>query len=155
MPTANSRKITGKLLRLSKDEKNKEYLDQIYYALGNVYLAEKDTVQALAAYHKGIEKSTRNGVEKGVLQLTLGNLYWQQARYAEVQKAYAEAIGLIDKAHREYATITNRSEILDELVPHTNAIQLQDSLQHLARLPEAERMAAIENHSTSDSPGRS
>lgn len=144
MPTANSRKITGKLLRLSKDEKNKEYLDQIYYALGNVYLAEKDTVQALAAYHKGIEKSTRNGVEKGVLQLTLGNLYWQQARYAEAQKAYAEAIGLIDKAHREYATITNRSEILDELVPHTNAIQLQDSLQHLARLPEAERMAAIE-----------
>lgn len=92
MPTANSRKITGKLLRLSKDEKNKEYLDQIYYALGNVYLAEKDTVQALAAYHKGIEKSTRNGVEKGVLQLTLGNLYWQQARYAEAQKAYAEAI---------------------------------------------------------------
>ena len=73
-----------------------------------------------------------------------GNLYWQQARYAEAQKAYAEAIGLIDKAHREYATITNRSEILDELVPHTNAIQLQDSLQHLARLPEAERMAAIE-----------
>ena len=144
MPIANSRKITGKLLRLSKDEKNKEYLDQIYYALGNVYLAEKDTVQALAAYHKGIEKSTRNGVEKGVLQLTLGNLYWQQARYAEAQKAYAEAIGLIDKAHREYATITNRSEILDELVPHTNAIQLQDSLQHLARLPEAERMASIE-----------
>ena len=83
-------------------------------------------------------------MEKGILQLTLGNLYWQQARYAEAQKAYAEAIGLIDKAHREYATITNRSEILDELVPHTNAIQLQDSLQHLARLPEAERMVAIE-----------
>ena len=145
MPTANSRKITGKLLRLSKDEKNEEYLDQIYYALGNVYLAGKDTAQALSAYHKGIEKSTRNGVEKGILQLTLGNLYWQQARYAEAQKAYAEAIGLIDKTHREYADITTRSEILDELVPHTNTIQLQDSLQHLAGMPEAERMAVIEN----------
>ena len=137
MPTANSRKITGKLLRLSKDEKNEEYLDQIYYALGNVYLAGKDTAQALSAYHKGIEKSTRNGVEKGILQLTLGNLYWQQARYAEAQKAYAEAIGLIDKTHREYADITTRSEILDELVPHTKTIQLQDSLQHLAGMPEA------------------
>ena len=145
MPTANSRKITGKLLRLSKDEKNEEYLDQIYYALGNVYLAGKDTAQALSAYHKGIEKSTRNGVEKGILQLTLGNLYWQQARYAEAQKAYAEAIGLIDKTHREYADITTRSEILDELVPHTNTIQLQDSLQHLAGMPEADRMAVIEN----------
>jgi len=84
-------------------------------------------------------------VEKGILQLTLGNLYWQQARYAEAQKAYAEAIGLIDKTHREYADITTRSEILDELVPHTNTIQLQDSLQHLAGMPEAERMAVIEN----------
>lgn len=84
-------------------------------------------------------------MEKGILQLTLGNLYWQQARYAEAQKAYAEAIGLIDKTHREYADITTRSEILDELVPHTNTIQLQDSLQHLAGMPEAERMAVIEN----------
>lgn len=145
MPATNSRKITGKLLRLSKDEKNEEYLDQIYYALGNVYLAEKDTVQALAAYHKGIEKSKRNGVEKGILQLTLGNLYWQQARYAEAQKAYAEAIGLIDKTHKEYAIATTRSEILDELVPHTHTIHLQDSLQQLAGMPEEERLSVIKN----------
>ena len=52
---------------------------------------------------------------------------------------------MIDKTHREYADITTRSEILDELVPHTNTIQLQDSLQHLAGMPEAERMAVIEN----------
>lgn len=143
MPDANIRKITGKLVRMSKDEKNEEYLDQIYYALGNVCLAGKDTAQALAAYHKGVEKSKRNGVEKGILQLTLGNLYWQQARYAEAQKAYAEAIGLIDKTHREYDTATTRSEILDELVPHTSAIQLQDSLQHLAGMTEEERMAVI------------
>ena len=34
---------------------------------------------------------------------------------------------------------------MDELVPHTNTIQLQDSLQHLAGMPEAERMTVIEN----------
>ena len=34
---------------------------------------------------------------------------------------------------------------MDELVPHTNTIQLQDSLQHLAGMPEADRMAVIEN----------
>ena len=82
-------------------------------------------------------------MEKGVLQLTLGNLYWQQARYAEAQKAYAEAIGLIDKTHQEYDTATTRSEILDELVPHTTAIQLQDSLQRLAGMTEEERLTII------------
>lgn len=143
MPAANSHKVTAKLLRLSRDEKNEEYLDQIFYALGNVYLAEKDTAQALSAYHRGIEKSKRNGVEKGVLHLTLGNIYWQQARYADAQKAYAEAIGLTDKAHRDYELATTRSEILDELVPFTTAMQLQDSLQRLSAMPEGERLAVI------------
>lgn len=144
MPAGNGRSITGKLLRLSRDEKNEEFLDQIYYALGNVYLAQKDTLQAIAAYRKGTEMSKRNGVEKGVLQLTLGNLYWQQTRYAEAQKAYTEAIGLMDKVHPEYETANDRSRILDELVPHVTAIQLQDSLQHLAGMTAEERMAVIE-----------
>ena len=34
--------------------------------------------------------------------------------------------------------------MLDELVPHTDAVHLQDSLQVLAQLPEAERNAAID-----------
>lgn len=151
MKAADSSKIAGKLLRLSRDGKNEEYLDQIYYALGNVYLTAKDTAAALSAYRKGIEKSKRNGVEKGILQLTLGNLYWQQARYegaeaeyAEAQAAYADAIGLLDKAHREYRTTIARSEILDELVPYIQMIQLQDSLQRLAGMPEVERLTVIE-----------
>ena len=81
---------------------------------------------------------------RGLLQLTLGNLYWQQTRYAEAQKAYTEAIGLMDKVHPEYETANDRSKILDELVPHVTAIQLQDSLQHLAGMTEEERMAVVE-----------
>ena len=35
-------------------------------------------------------------------------------------------------------------KVLDELVPHTEAVHLQDSLQELARMPEADRLAAID-----------
>lgn len=37
-----------------------------------------------------------------------------------------------------------RSKVLDELVPYTDAIHLQDSLQRLAVMPEAERNKAID-----------
>ena len=69
----------------------------MYYAIGNIYLAQGDTLQAIGAYEKGNLKSTRNGIEKGVLLLTLGNLYWEQEKFADAQRCYGEAIGLLDK----------------------------------------------------------
>lgn len=90
---AEIKKATDKLRRMTRSDKNKDYLDQIYYALGNIYLAAGDTVQAIKEYDLGVEKSTRGGVEKGILQLTLGNLCWEMGRYVEAQTAYSDAIG--------------------------------------------------------------
>ena len=144
MPAADSDKIINRLRRMARDGKNKDYLDQVYYALGNAYLVKNDTVKAIAEFLQGVEKSTRNGVEKGMLQLRLGNIFWQQARYAEAQTAYADAISLIDKEYSGYKLLNERSEVLDQLVTHTTAIHLQDSLQHLASLSEPERIKVIE-----------
>lgn len=144
MQGKSTEKIVKKLHRMARDQKNKEYLDQIYYASGNVYLAKKDTANAIAQYKLGAEKSTRNGMEKGILLLTMGDLYWAQANYPEAQKCYSEALGLIDKEYPAYAELNKRSEILDELVGFAVNVQLQDSLQHLATLPEADQLKIID-----------
>lgn len=142
MPQGNRQKIS-KLRRMARNDNNKEYLDQVYYAIGNVYLTERDTMQAIAAYEKGNQSSVRNGIEKGVLLLTLGNLYWEKERYNDAQRCYGEAIGLLDKERPDYETLSLRSKILDELVPYTDAIHLQDSLLLLSEIPEADCMRAI------------
>lgn len=64
--------MIGKLRRMARSDNNKEYLDQVYYAIGNIYLTQGDTAAAIAAYEKGRAGSTRNGIEKGVLLLRLG-----------------------------------------------------------------------------------
>ncbi len=138
-------KMLKTLKRMGKDPNNKDYLDQVHYAMGNIYLAQRDTVNAIAQYEKGAELSTRNGVEKGILLLQLGQIYWNRAEYVDAQRCYGEAIGLIDKEHKQYDMVNLRSSILDELVEHTVAIELQDSLQHLATLPEVELNKVIEN----------
>ena len=144
MAQGNSRQMIGRLRRMAVDDNNQEYLDQVYYAIGNIYLAEQDTLQAISAYEKGNEKSVRNGIEKGVLLLTLGHLYWQQAQYNHAQRCYGEAIGLLDKDRPDYEQLAIRSKILDELVPYTDAIHLQDSLLALSVMPEEERNLAID-----------
>ena len=144
MATGKWKQMVGRLKRMARNDNNKEYLDQVYYAIGNIYMNQKDTVQAIAAYEKGNAKSTRNGIEKGVLLLTLGDIYWAKEDFSNARRCYGEAIGLLDKDRKDYKQLSDRSKILDELVPHTDAVHLQDSLQALAKMSEKDRNAVID-----------
>ena len=144
MAKGQAKKMIGRLRRMARNDNNKDYLDQVYYAIGNIYLAEKDTVNAIAAYEKGNEKATRSGIEKGVLLLHLGDLYWIKEKYGDAQRCYGEAIGLLDKDRPDYEQLSKRSKILDELAPYTEAVHLQDSLQELALMSEKDRNDAID-----------
>ena len=141
---AQSKKMIGRLKRMAASDKNKDYLDQVYYALGNIYMARQDTANAISSYERGAAKATRSGIEKGVLMLRLGDIYWDMECYGDAQRCYGEAIGMLDKERKDYEQLSERSKVLDQLVPYTDAVQLQDSLQELARMPEAERNAAID-----------
>ena len=144
MAKDNAGKMISRLKRMAASDNNKEYQDQIYYAIGNIHLSRKDTLQAITAYEKGYQKSTRNGIEKGVLLLHLGDLYWTKEKFSDARRCYGEAIGLLDKDRKDYQQLANRSKVLDELVPYTDVVQLQDSLQQLARMSEKECNAAID-----------
>ena len=138
------KQMIRKLQAMARNPKNKDYLDQVYYAIGNIYLSQNDTLHAIWAYKDGVEKSTRNGLEKGVVLLHLGQLYYEREEFVKAQDCYSKVIGLIDKDREDYDSINERSKILDELLPHAQAIELQDSLQALARMDSVERMKVIE-----------
>ena len=138
------KKMVSRLKRMAASDKNKEYLDQVYYAIGNIYLAQNDTAKAISAYERGAAKATRSGIEKGVLLLKLGDIYWEMERYNDAQRCYGEAIGLLDKERKDYEELSHRSKVLDQLVPYTDAVHLQDSLQSLAKMDEKDRNAAID-----------
>lgn len=139
----NRKKVLSELNKMAKNKKNKEYLDQVYYAIGNIHLSQQDTAKAVEFYKKAVNKSTRNGYDKSVAQILLGDIYYNQQKYEDAQPAYSEALTNIDKKDDNYTKVEHRSAILDELVIYTKAIHLQDSLQTLAQMPEEERLKAI------------
>lgn len=144
MPKSKYKLMIKKLQRMAKSDRNKDYLDRVYYAIGNIYLSVNDTTHCCYAWEKGIEESTKGGVAKAMLCLHLGQLYWDCQKYIEAQKAYQQCISLLDKEHEDYKESERRSKILDELAPPLADIKLQDSLQLLAQLPEKDRLAAID-----------
>ena len=143
MSKGKSKQMIRKLTAMSKNPKNKDYLDQVFYAIGNIYLAKGDTTRAIWAYKDGVEKSTRNGIEKGVVMLHLGQLYWDTEKFVKAQECYSQVLGLLDKDREDYKEIDERSKILDELLPYASAVELQDSLQMMAKLDSVTLMAKI------------
>jgi len=132
------------LRRMTRSARNREFEDQIYYAIGNLYLSRRDTVKAIDNYIKAAERSTRNGIEKAISNVTLGGLYFAQGRYDLAQPRYSEAIPLLPETFSDYAALKRRSDVLDELAVYSQNVTLQDSLLRLAAMPEDERLAVID-----------
>ena len=140
----NYQKVVKKLERMAKNQKNKDLLDQVYYALGNIYLAHGDTMNALKQYQLGVDKSTQNGLDQALCHIKLGDLYFQQRDYLKAQPNFSAALSGIQKEYKDYERVSKLSAVLDELVVHAEAVHLQDSLQTLAKMPEQERLAVID-----------
>ena len=144
MSEGSYKQMIARLKRMAKSDKNKDYLDKVYYAIGNIYLSVQDTASCIAAYEKGVVEGKRNGIDKAVLLLRLSQIYWEQENYIEAARTYKQCVGMLDKEHEEYPECERRSKILTELEPHLSAVKLQDSLQALALMDEADRLAAID-----------
>ena len=132
------------LRRMTRYDRNKDYLDQIYYAIGNLYLSRGDTAQAISNYETAVSKSTRSGIEKAIAQITLGELYFSQGNYAKAQPCYAEAVPLLPDTYPHIATLKRRSDVLDELAVYSQNVNLQDSLLALAAMTDDERARVID-----------
>ena len=137
-------KEVGALRRMTRYDRNKEYLDQIYYAIGNLYLSRRDTTKAIENYELAVEKSTRSGIDKAMAQLTLGGLYYDRRLYAKAQPCYSEALPLIPDNYPDYAVLKRRSDVLDELAVYSQNVELQDSLLRLAAMPPEQQMKVID-----------
>jgi len=141
---ANIASEVSALKRMTHYDRNKDYLDQIYYAIGNLYLSHADTARAIDNYKLAAEKSTRNGVDKAISQLTLGGIYFNQRKYDLSQPCYAEALPLINENYPNYKDLKRRSDVLDELAVYSQNVTLQDSLLKLSRMTPEEQKKVIE-----------
>ncbi len=131
------------LRRMARYDRNKEYLDQVYYAIGNLYLSRADTLKAIENYELAAEKSTRSGIDKALAQLTLGGLYYNLRQYSKAQPCYSEAMPLIPETYPDYRVLKRRSDVLDELAVYSQNVELQDSLLRLSAMTPEQQLAVV------------
>lgn len=135
--------IRKELNKMIKNYNHKDYLDQLYFTMGKSYLYEKDTLKALEYFHEAIDNSTRNGIDKASALITMGDLYYQKQKYVKAQPAYDEASKIITFNHQDYDRVSQRAEMLAELVVQDDIVVLQDSLQRLSAMSDEDRLKSI------------
>ena len=135
----NADGILKELRKMLRDDKNKEYLDQIYYAMGNIEMSRKNKGKAIENYKLSIEKSTRNAIQKGLSNITLAEMYLNEGEYRKAQPYFAGAAAAFGPNYPGAQRIKDLAGVLNEMAGYFETIELQDSLQRVAALSPEEQ----------------
>ncbi len=141
--SGDSKGIRKQLQKMLKDEKNKDYRDQIYYALANIDMKENMEASAINNFKLSTFTSVSNNPQKGLSYLALADIYFTKLNYITAKAYYDSTIMNLSKKHPHYEEIASKSENLTELVTYAEIIQTQDSLLRLANMPDKERGKVI------------
>lgn len=143
--TGSAGAIRRELLKLANDQKNKEYLDQIYYALGNLALRQKDTAEAISFYARSARVSGTNNRQKALSYLAVADLYFSRPDYISAAAYYDSASSFVDRRNfKNYDQIMARAQNLIQLARNIQTIQREDSLQRLSYMSKEDLNAFID-----------
>lgn len=135
--------VKQELLKMARDPKNEEYLDVIYYTLGEMEEKESHIDQAMSYYKKSAQSSVNNNNQKAASYLKLADNSFEKTQYVDAGAYYDSAVAVLDKNHPDYENIVNKQKNLSALIGNLNIIHEQDSLQKVARMDSTSRNAVI------------
>jgi tetratricopeptide (TPR) repeat protein len=133
------------LQKMAKDPKNKEYLDQVYYALAGIAQKEKKEVEEMDYLKKSIAASTSNQNQKALSYLELGKIYYDKPDYKMAQAYYDSCISNLSTDHPDYTDILTLRNSLTKLIKNLAIIASEDSLQSLSKLTDEQRNRMVED----------
>lgn len=129
---AKARKYYKKMLA---DQKNTDYKDRIYFDFAKFERKQKEYDKAEEYYKKSAQNATANVRQKAYTYLALGEMYYEELqRFESASLYYDSTISILPRTHKNYGNIYRRQRILKEFVEHLRTVQLEDSLQRLAKM---------------------
>lgn len=141
--SSNAEEIKKVLFKMLKDRKNEEFYDQIYFALAELALKQKDENLAIEYLKKSTKVSTVNVKQKALSFYKLADIYFEQPDYINAQAYYDSTTIYLPKDHDEYYLAEEKNSSLKELVKNLKIIELQDSLVRVSKLSEKEQKQLV------------
>jgi len=142
---SDAQAVREQLKKLLRDSKNKEYNDQIYFALGNLDIQAGKKKEAIDNYRMSAKVCVQNIRQKVRSFIAIADIYYADREYIPASINYDSAMLVIDEKFPNYLEISNRSKNLSALVTQLNKANFEDSTQRVALMNTSERNTFIDN----------
>ena len=131
------------LLKMAKRDKYIQYRDVIYYAAAQVQMQLNDTAAAKHMLRQSIKSSMGNEQQKSLSFLMLANISYEGKKWVEAHRFYdsTRAAYITDSA--QLVRLITRQPVMLKIATYLINVDKQDSLQKVAAMPEAQRMAYL------------
>ena len=136
--------LEKQLKRMLRDSKNKEYNDQIYFALSELAALDQNDTLVMHYLKLSVSSSSKNNYQKSSSSLQLADMFFKRQNYEMAAAYYDTTLQALPLEHPDYAAINNKTLILTDLVKNLRIVQNEDSLQKLALMPESELVVLIQ-----------
>lgn len=133
------------LLKLTKDDKNLSYFDQIYYSLAKNELKHNNQAAGIDYLKLSTAKSLTNRNQKASSFLMLGDIYFANSAFPEAKNYYDSSARFIDNTYPDAEKFKARQEVLGDLIKNLVTIQQMDSLVRISLMDSASQRKFIEN----------
>lgn len=130
--------VLKSLDRMARQEKNQDYLDQIYFTKGEVKLASGDKAGALEDFKKATSAGISNKAQQSESFYNLANLYYDLDDFVKAQNYYDSTSQVLIKTDERYPEVESRAKNLKPIARNIEIVERMDSLLALAELPENE-----------------
>ena len=130
--------IEKDLNKMLRDDKNINYRDQIYYVWALKQLDLEHFPEAESLLMNSIRSSVDNPKQKGKSYLKLAGIAFDFRDFVPAQAYYDSALTVLPLGYKGLDTLQNRKMVLDELVLAINTIALEDSLQSMYGMSNAD-----------------
>ncbi|MFN8167132.1 MAG: tetratricopeptide repeat protein, partial [Bacteroidia bacterium] len=140
----NNETVRKELEQMKSDPKNKDFLDQIYFALAGLAKNEGKEDEQLDLLNQSVRASTTNTVQKALSFLELGKIYFSKKNYKLAQAYYDSTTSNLGNDYPDYNEILNRRNSLTKLIKNLRVIDTEDSLQQLASLSPADLQRRVD-----------
>ena len=141
--TGDKAELEKQLKTMLKDPTNHESYAQIYSALAELAVLDKNDTLVMHYLERSVATSVKNDYQKSTSSLQLADMFFKRQNYEMAATYYDTTMQTLPLEHPDYIAISSKTLTLTDLVNNLRVLQHEDSLQKLARMPDAELAVII------------
>ncbi|NNE28867.1 MAG: tetratricopeptide repeat protein [Saprospiraceae bacterium] len=125
--------------RMLKDDKNLDYKDQIYFAMGKIALDQPDDPAAIQFFKQSLNAGSTNPYQQAESYLALAYLYNDDEDFVNAKNYFDSTLTVLPKTDERYENVTAYQTNLKDIAKNIETIRLQDSLLRISLMSKEER----------------